>query len=494
MSHLTRPMSRFTVEYSTGVSYRSRKSLDAKIPGASLAYGSAIEGEVDQGWLKVPGKGYLPVKGPNGEIVLREIGTVSRLAAPHRKSSDDATTDYMQRFDEGLKAFEIDSKDDPYMDHYSGRATTQVDRVGMLKFTVTEREEALAKVRTSSVRRLPAPTALTLCKSLDVSSRIRISDRPLLCLSIHGDEAVIGSSDHALYKISVSQRAKSLQLYTSKYGHTEWVTTCAHTLEGKVLSGGMDGKLCLWTGATCVDLKGHVGSVSRVRTTNNNLAVTCSYDRSVKLWDLSKKRMVGSLHGHSGAVVDLILDDFATRILSVGRDSLAKVWDIKTGSELYTFRGHKGHATACCFLDENIAVTGAQDGVVCSWDMRTGRGIASKQAHEKGASVSILDRFRDQIISSGADGQVSVLSGSGLEQSLSWNGDHSLFIYSMHVSDSGEVITGGGEGTLARRNLQGQLIQNTKVFENAIRCIGKGRTGELVVCGDDGEVAILNGY
>jgi hypothetical protein len=36
------------------------------------------------------------------------------------------------------------------------------------------------------------------------------------------------------------------ELFSKNYGHSEWVTTCAHLTDGRLLSGGMDSKLCLW--------------------------------------------------------------------------------------------------------------------------------------------------------------------------------------------------------------------------------------------------------
>ncbi len=36
------------------------------------------------------------------------------------------------------------------------------------------------------------------------------------------------------------------ELFAKKYGHKEWVTTCAHLPDGRLISGAMDSQLCLW--------------------------------------------------------------------------------------------------------------------------------------------------------------------------------------------------------------------------------------------------------
>ncbi len=49
------------------------------------------------------------------------------------------------------------------------------------------------------------------------------------------------------------------ELFNKKYGHHEWVTSCAHCPDGKYLSGGMDNMLCLWDKSIvkCDTLQGH---------------------------------------------------------------------------------------------------------------------------------------------------------------------------------------------------------------------------------------------
>ena len=83
------------------------------------------------------------------------------------------------------------------------------------------------------------------------------SDRPLMCMSV-GDtgEAVVGGSDHALYGFSTTTGKKTRQLYSKRNGHAEWVTAVCHAASGEVVSGGMDGKLCVWAkgASTCANL------------------------------------------------------------------------------------------------------------------------------------------------------------------------------------------------------------------------------------------------
>lgn len=48
------------------------------------------------------------------------------------------------------------------------------------------------------------------------------------------------------------------ELFGKKYGHKEWVSTCAYS-NGKVISGAMDSMVCVWdaVGVRCDHFAGH---------------------------------------------------------------------------------------------------------------------------------------------------------------------------------------------------------------------------------------------
>lgn len=56
------------------------------------------------------------------------------------------------------------------------------------------------------------------------------------------------------------------------------------------------------------------------------------------------------------------------RIISCSDDKSVKVWDINTGEILNSFEGHSDYVYAVDFLKNGNLVTGARDGTVCIWD------------------------------------------------------------------------------------------------------------------------------
>lgn len=69
---------------------------------------------------------------------------------------------------------------------------------------------------------------------------------PILCMTTFNDTVITGSADHGLRIYNTNTGGHVRQLYNKNYGHKEWVSCVDTCQDGRVLSGGMDGVLCLW--------------------------------------------------------------------------------------------------------------------------------------------------------------------------------------------------------------------------------------------------------
>eukprot|EP00735_Rhodelphis_limneticus_P001811 TRINITY_DN12503_c0_g1::TRINITY_DN12503_c0_g1_i1::g.15063::m.15063 TRINITY_DN12503_c0_g1::TRINITY_DN12503_c0_g1_i1::g.15063 ORF type:complete len:448 (+),score=89.94,sp/Q969H0/FBXW7_HUMAN/28.81/4e-22,sp/Q969H0/FBXW7_HUMAN/25.26/5e-18,WD40/PF00400.27/0.00038,WD40/PF00400.27/0.021,WD40/PF00400.27/8.1e-08,WD40/PF00400.27/5.4e-06,WD40/PF00400.27/5,WD40/PF00400.27/0.22,WD40/PF00400.27/0.51,PQQ_3/PF13570.1/2.4e+02,PQQ_3/PF13570.1/5.4,PQQ_3/PF13570.1/0.84,PQQ_3/PF13570.1/68,PQQ_3/PF13570.1/1.3e+04,PQQ_ len=333
------------------------------------------------------------------------------------------------------------------------------------------------------------------------------SDRPIMCGSLHGDEAILGCSDHALYGVNIRTGKKTRQLHTKQCGHSEWITTVAHTSDGTVISGGMDNKLCVWdSGTRCVDLLGHSGPIAMVHTaTRAPIAVSASYDKTLKVWNVSRKKELSTLSGHSGPVLDFAWSDSGV-LVSGGRDGLVIAWDAATGASTRKLKGHLGHVTAVtCFADGpttgtpasgSVFVTGAQDGHIRVWDMRAAHALVAKvenhvTAEGGSGAVGFIKCATGVLCTAGADKTVQILDSRESFAVRHRFTHHRDFIYGMEVIDDGRtgyILSGGGDGALIVHDLyKGKCIYGLGANQNAVRVIlASGDT--LVTAGDDGKV------
>ena len=60
----------------------------------------------------------------------------------------------------------------------------------------------------------------------------------------------------------------------------------------------------------------------------------------VKCWDLEYNKVVRHYHGHLSAVYDLALHPTLDVLVSCGRDSTARVWDMRTKVQIHALSGH----------------------------------------------------------------------------------------------------------------------------------------------------------
>ncbi len=326
------------------------------------------------------------------------------------------------------------------------------------------------------------------------------SGRPILCMSVHGDEAVVGSSDHALYGYDLTTGAQTRQLYNRRNGHSEWVTCVCHTADGRVVSGGMDSRVLIWgaRGANAQELKGHTGSVSVVKATDNgHLVLSAGYDKTIRAWDLRSRRGIAVMQGHQAPV--LALDWQPGMAVSGGRAGVAIAWDLNTAQPISKLSGHKGHVTVVHFLlaeSNSLFLTGAQDGHVRVWDVRDRKAVANIAAHTSSRGAGALAGIESTpdgstVVTAGADKNVCFLDPRAGFRVRARATDHPDFIYSLKVVDD-VAITGGGRGDVFCHSVRdGTKLWRTKPVTNAVRAIGATPTA-LVVAGDDGNAVIYN--
>ncbi len=135
---------------------------------------------------------------------------------------------------------------------------------------------------------------------------------------------------------------KLVKIYSTKDGklvhsikkHTDWVTAIAYSPDGQFLaSADRNGGIQVWEGSTGKEynvLPGH--KVMVTLSFMNGVVASASEDGTVKLWDVKEAKEIRSWNAHAGgtACVDFSPDG---RIVSCGRDKIAKVWD-QTGKML----------------------------------------------------------------------------------------------------------------------------------------------------------------
>jgi len=131
---------------------------------------------------------------------------------------------------------------------------------------------------------------------------------------------------------------ESLQFRGALTGHRNWVTSIATTYEQSnlVVSASRDKTLMVWeltpdgeqVGYARRSLTGHGQPVSSVvLSSDGQFALSGSWDKTLRLWDLNQGTKVRAFAGHEKDVYSVAFSGDNRQIVSSGRDKAIKLWN-----------------------------------------------------------------------------------------------------------------------------------------------------------------------
>lgn len=272
-------------------------------------------------------------------------------------------------------------------------------------------------------------------------------------------------------------------------GHTGVIRGIAFLPDGtRAVSVGHEKAFKLWdvaTGDLLHDFTGHPDHVTSVSVSGDGKrALTGCWDKQVRLWDLEERKLLKTLKGHTDKVVSVLLSRDGLSGLSLSNDGVIRQWDLKAGKStvvpgpapygvlainpaenviasgngdgtvvlrgpqgIAPLIGHtQGYVEGLAFTpDGSKLVTGADDGTVRVWDLKTGKELQRLVTDGAGVDTVAITN----------DGRY-VLAGSSDRTIVTWDiltGDKIATLHSdspvMHrfalSPDNRMILSGGGD-------------------------------------------------
>ncbi|MFI5774721.1 AAA family ATPase [Streptomyces sp. NPDC051658] len=240
----------------------------------------------------------------------------------------------------------------------------------------------------------------------------------------HTDQALLS---RAVYRTSISEhrntdhatRRRLLALDAARYG--------AKTLTSALMDRAEAGT---WTPVSATGgslnpayldtLTGHTDSVEAVACAvvdGRPVAVTGSADKTVRVWDLASGQQVGEpLTGHTDrvtAVACTVVNGHPVAVTTAF--NTVWVWDLTTRRQVRKLTGHTGWAAACTVLDGNpIVVIGSGFRTVDVWDLT---GLTTRRQ----VSGPLISHNRWAAACTVLDGNPIVVIGSGFRTVDVWD-------------------------------------------------------------------------
>ncbi len=260
---------------------------------------------------------------------------------------------------------------------------------------------------------------------------------PALAFSANGELLASGSDDKT---IKLWDMGSGLELQTLK-GHTSGVVSVAFGYYGKVLaSGSWDNTVKLWeipSGRMLHTLNGHEeGIISVAVSYDERIVASLSSDKSIMLWDVKSGQLLNVLQGHkvennnkkddqTSVGVDntatipsfylaiygsVIFSKDGKTLASASDDMTIKLWDVRSGRELRTLKGHVGNIASLAFSPNGrMLASGDVTGEVKLWDVLSGLELQSLKLHK--STVGALEWSEDGMV---------LVSGSKEGETILW--------------------------------------------------------------------------
>ena len=239
--------------------------------------------------------------------------------------------------------------------------------------------------------------------------------------------------------------------------------SCMHVsaLSDFVITGNDDGTIRLWnpdSGST-ISLHGHTNTVTCLDVAvrgSTELLLSAGFDAHVGIWDVTKRknsmpRLEHIFRAHEQEVLCLLSNPMNGTFCTGGNDKCIHVYSLGSATSTSFPRVAKleGHAepVTCLALDGNFLLSGAEDGVVCVWEMHSFMHLGSLSIHSAPVEQMLIVPENGLLVTCSTDSTVRVWDYGNAEQVQVWR-HHEEFRCVALRRTTGHVLAGTEQGGL----------------------------------------------
>jgi WD40 repeat protein len=234
-------------------------------------------------------------------------------------------------------------------------------------------------------------------------------------------------------------------LIRTLYSHTDGVNGCAVSPDGQwIVSCSGDKSLKVWdarSGKECMTLEGHTDWVSGCTISpSGDWIVSCSDDQTLKVWNAYTGGLRMTLEGHTGGVNGCAVSPDEQWIVSCSDDQTLKVWDAQTGKMRLTLEGHTGEVNGCAVsLDGQWIVSCSDDKTLKIWDAQTGELRMTLEGHTDEVNGCTVSPDGQWLVSCSGDQTLKVWNAQTGELRMTLEG-HTNGVSRCAVSPAGDWL------------------------------------------------------
>jgi WD40 repeat protein len=236
----------------------------------------------------------------------------------------------------------------------------------------------------------------------------------------------------------------------------------AFSPDGKTLAAGGWPDITLWdvaTGKVKATLKGHTAFVRCVAFSpdgktlasgadSKTVSFSLAADTTIKLWDVGTGKERATLKGHTAPVYSVAFSPDGKTLTSGSWDKTIRLWEAATGKEKKALK-QSDHVTALAFSPDGKTLASGRtrasesDERVRVLDAATGEDRAALKGHTSDVGCLAYSADGKLLASGSIDGVIKLWDVAASKERATVKGD-AVSVYSLAFSPDGKLLAAGG--------------------------------------------------
>ncbi len=183
---------------------------------------------------------------------------------------------------------------------------------------------------------------------------------------------------------------------------------------------------------------------------------TCSYDRTIRIWDVASGTELRVLEGHNGAVYDVAYSPDSRFVVSASADDTCKIWRVSDGERLDTLGQPLKEQYACAFSpDGQYIVAAGADNRIRVWRFISTEGprinplLHARFAHEGPILEIAFNADGSTLYSSAEDRTLKAWETAGYTERQLWEGEPAVAMALAPLPSGERFLVGRMDGSLS---------------------------------------------
>jgi len=233
-------------------------------------------------------------------------------------------------------------------------------------------------------------------------------------------------------------------------------------------------------------LHGHSSTVDCLAfSPDGRLLASGSWDRTVKIWDVTTKRLVRTLGGHPAWVRGIAFSPDGGRLAAVGDGGFVRVWDVATGMELAKLSGRNEMIWHVVFSPDGrrLATVEWWGGALYVWDLQSQKAVWTRQPERGRVGVHIAAFGSDgQRLAFNMANQLQVWDVVQGKEVLVSKGDSNLSRTIVYSLDGEHIVYGSADGTIRFLDaVSGKELRTYRSFAKSVDHLAFGDDGRRLL-------------